>query len=528
MSNIIDEEFAKIMSNFSNDLEFNRFAKIAELAKIQDVGSYGIPSSDLSSIESILRSEFESERVIHPLERDPNWVAPRMSIEFSDAEPYLKTAGRISNIRKSGKICFIKINDGLHYIQLIVSAGNYSGYANLGNFDLGDIVEVCGQAVYSKTYEPSILVKDLTMLTKAITPPPEKYAGIAEQSAASMRHVDLMSNLDSKIIFTIRAYVLRAIRQFLDTQDFVEVETPTLASNANGAAAKPFETYHNAYDRNLFLRISPELYLKKLLVGGMPKVYELGKNFRNEGVSNRHNPEFTMLEFYEAYGTFPKLISYTQKLIEFVDSYLSTRLPRPAQLAYAEMQKNRSWSHIQFEVVTLKQAVLNAASKLSVELTDEYFVNSDVAYASEINALSSRGERLLALFEQIAEPRLTIDYRSSCGKYSLPVFVTEYPAEVCPLARTSDENEGICDRFELFVNNQELANAYQELNDPFKQKENFLEQSEASHKEYDKSYIEALKCGMPPAIGFGMGVDRLVMMLTGVNSIKNVILFPNQ
>lgn len=528
MTNISDQEFSKIMSNFSNDLEFNRFAKIAEFAKTQGVGSYGIPSADLISIEEVLMNKFNSDRTGPQVPREENFVEPRTSIEFSETDPYLKTSGRISNIRKSGKICFIKINDGLHYIQLIVSAGNYSGYANLGNFDLGDIIEVCGQAVYSKTLEPSILVKSLLLLTKAITPPPEKYAGIAEQSAASMRHIDLMSNLDSKIIFTIRAYVLRAIRKFLDDQDFVEVETPTLAGNANGAAAKPFETYHNAYDRNLFLRISPELYLKKLLVGGMPKVYELGKNFRNEGVSNRHNPEFTMLEFYEAYGTFPKLISYTQQLIEFVDSYLSTKLPIPAQRAYAEMQKNRSWSPIQFEIVTLKQAVLNAAKVLSISLTEDYFVSSEVSYTEAINSLPSSGERLLALFEEIAEPRLTLDYRSACGNYSLPVFVTEYPAEVCPLARVSDKNTNVCDRFELFINNQELANAYQELNDPFKQEANFLEQSETSHKEYDKSYIDALKCGMPPAIGFGMGIDRLVMMLTGTSSIKNVILFPNQ
>lgn len=492
------------MNNLTN-LESLRFEKGSAL------GNYTLPSDDLLTISNINHDHFHDSRV---------------SIEFSEVQDFVKVAGRISNIRKSGKICFIKINDGIDHLQLIASAANYPEYANLGMFDLGDIVEVSGQTVLSKTNERSLLINQMRLLTKAITPPPEKYAGISNEHAAAMRHVDLMSNVDSKIVFVIRSYVLRAIRKFLDDQDFMEVETPTLASNANGAAAKPFETHHNAYDRDLFLRISPELYLKKLLVGGFSKVYELGKNFRNEGVSNRHNPEFTMLEFYEAYGTFPKLIEYAQRLIEFVDFYLCAKLPVKAQEVYAEMQRNRSWSTTQFKIITLEQAVLNAAKATSISLTEDYFVSSDTAYSESINSLPSRGERLLALFEEIAEPRLAMDYRSSCGKYSLPVFVTEYPAEVCPLARVSDTKNNICDRFELFINGQELANAYQELNDPFLQEQNFQNQSEASHKEYDSSYIQALKVGMPPAIGFGLGVDRLVMMLTNSNSIKNVILFP--
>lgn len=488
-----------------NDFEKLRFEKSEKL------GGYSLPEYTSMSIKDIKLHHFNSARV---------------SIDFDESYDYFSVCGRISNIRKSGKICFIKINNGLDYIQIIISAANFTNYSEIGNFDLGDFIEVFGQAVLSKTNEQSVLAKTIKLLTKAITPPPEKYLGISDSHASTLRHVDLMSNIDSRIIFTIRSYIIRAIREYLDKQDFMEVETPVLASNANGAAAKPFQTYHNAFGRNLFLRISPELYLKKLLVGGFPKVYEIGKNFRNEGISNRHNPEFTMLEFYEAYGHFPKLIAYAQDLLSYVNSYLKSNLPNAAKEAYLLMEENRSWCLSEFKQISLEDAVAYSANKMNISLSQDYYVNNDCEVKDMINALNSRGERLLALFESISEPYLVDDYRTSCGKYSVPVFITDYPAEVCPLARVSDKNKNICDRFELFINGQELANAYQELNDPFRQEENFKSQSEESHKEYDTSYIDALKCGLPPAIGFGLGVDRLVTMLTGATSIKNVILFP--
>jgi len=329
----------------------------------------------------------------------------------------------------------------------------------------------------------------------------------------------------------------------MEKLDFMEVETSTLNTVNSGANALPFTTRHHHLETDLFLRIAPELYLKRLLVGGYDKVFEIGRNYRNEGVSTRHNPEFTMMEFYEAYGSFQDLIDYTKGMLQHVDSYLEKHLRNTfAYPYYQEWKSKRTFTLSSFKEITMAEAVANACAKLGVTTRDYglYFEDLDKLQSKKIDVsalldalegCSSDGELTSILFEYLAEPFLTEDYREVIDEvsYSVPVFITQYPAEICPLARKNDQNPTVCDRFELFVDGRELCNAFQELNDPDEQARRFQEQLESNQKDpmgYDEDYVEALEYSMPPAIGFGMGIDRLAMLLTNSASIKDVILFP--
>lgn len=462
--------------------------------------------------------------------------------------------GRISAFRKSGGITFVKVTDTTGSLQIIFSKASFVNYEGLKLFDLGDIVEVFGQPIISKTGEKSIMADDMNLLTKAHRPPPEKFLGIADQELKyRKRYLDLMSSEETRARFTVRSHVLRAIRSFMESKEFMEVETSTLNSISSGASAKPFITHHNELEQDMFLRIAPELYLKRLLVGGYSKVYEIGRNYRNEGISTRHNPEFTMMEFYEAYGSFPDLIVYTKALLRHVREHLRDNLPVWAKPYFEKWDAESPFSLSQFVEVPMWDAVIHAAGK--AELLFDPSIHPLVEAASDrvsmlevtnpnnerlqkidmkglfhaLNESSSNGERIYALFEYLAEPFLTEDYRSGDGLHSCPVFITQYPKAVSPLARAHDKCPLICERFELFVEGRELANAFQELNDPDEQAERFHEQLETNQKDpmdYDADYVEALEYGMPPAIGFGMGIDRLVMLLTNTTSIKDVILFP--
>jgi lysyl-tRNA synthetase, class II len=465
-----------------------------------------------------------------------------------EKSPGYMLRGRITAFRKSGAITFIKLTDSTGSVQIIVSKAAYLDYDSIKLFDLGDIVEVGGRVCLSKTGEKSLLAFGLRLLTKAHRPPPEKFAGVADTELIyRKRYLDLMSSEESRARFTVRTYVLRAIREFMDYGQFLEVETPTLATIASGANAKPFETHHNALDIPLRLRIAPELYLKRLLVGGLDRVYEIGRNYRNEGIDTRHNPEFTMMESYQAYGNFPDLIIFTRNLLHSVVAYLDKHLPSPAS-TYWEQWKSSTPNFWQAVEVPMYQAVMTACGKaglslscsgcelfcggcvedeihsINVEKQTERLQKIDVeSITREIYEASSPGEEWAILFERIAEPFLVEDYEGR------PVFITQYPKSICPLARANDRRTNECDRFELFVQGHELANAFQELNDPDEQALRFKEQLEAGGKDpmaYDADYVEALQHGMPPAIGFGMGIDRLVMLLTNTSSIKDVILFP--
>ena len=330
----------------------------------------------------------------------------------------------------------------------------------------------------------------------------------------------------------------------------MEGDTPTLNSVASGANAKPFTTHHNALDMDLNLRIAPELYLKRCLVGGLDRVFEIGRNYRNEGISTRHNPEFTMLEFYQAYGNFAQLIEHTKYIIHAADHSFRVHMPR--NLMVREVMKNhsRDYTISHFKTVTMISAVLDACEKAGIHVDIEadgvrgIIVTCDLETKNErlqqvdmkalwhaLDEATSTGEKIYALFEHVAEPFLTQDYREVLDgvSYSVPVFITEFPVEVCPLARPNDKKPYVCDRFELFINGMEVANGFQELNNPDEQAEKFRDQLESAQKDpmaFDADYIEALEYGMPPAIGCGIGIDRLVMLMTNASSIKDVILFP--
>lgn len=477
---------------------------------------------------------------------------PPMSIDPAQLSNTIVVHGRISNFRKSGGISFLKIVDASGAIQCIASKIALKDYDRLSLLDLGDIIELSGKMCLSKTSEKSILILSWNLLTKSHRPPPEKFSGISDQELKyRKRYLDLMSSEETRAVFIIKSYTIQAIRSFMNNYGFVEMETSTLNTVSSGANAKPFTTHHNALETDLFLRIAPELYLKRLLVGGYDKVYEIGRSYRNEGISTRHNPEFTMMEFYEAYGNFHMLMQYAENLLVHVDETLETLLKNSFALPYyLKYREARSFTFDQFAEVTMEEAVNKAFEKLYMKFPGSDHVPenwhlvgipaTDAARERykkininelfhKINNVNTRGEKVALFFEYLAEPFLAEDYRTADGSKSLPVFVTEYPVEICPLARRCSYNPAVCDRYELFIEGRELCNAFQELNDPDEQARKFKEQLASNNKDamdYDADYIEALEYGLPPSIGFGMGIDRLCMLLTNRNNIKDVILFP--
>jgi len=432
-------------------------------------------------------------------------------------------------------------------------------------------VEVHGVLIASKRGELSILATELRVITKALRPLPEKWHGLTDvELRYRQRYVDLIANPAVMDIFRARSHIVRATRSILDSHGFLEVETPTMHTLVGGAAARPFVTDHHALGMRLFMRIAPELYLKRLVVGGIERVYELGRCYRNEGISTRHNPEFTMLEFYQAYATYEDLMDFAEVLIRGIDAKLAQAMPE----AHAVWAASRPFTLDEpFKRVTMACAVTDAAKALKIPEWNRYAVVDDGVTApahmewlfgmlrddfgdrihgwakgSEAPARAKRvdwshfrkamakcandGERLFACYEYLAEPFLPDDYRCTDSSRSVPVIIQDYPAEVSPLARRNDEHPNLTDRFELFVHGRELCNAFSELNDPEDQAERFRAQlDKKSHgdeeaMDFDDDYIRALEHGMPPTAGFGMGIDRLVMALTDAASIRDVILFP--
>jgi lysyl-tRNA synthetase class 2 len=363
-----------------------------------------------------------------------------------------------------------------------------------------------------------------------------------------MRYVDLVANKEVQGVFRARSSIVGAVREFLDARGFLEVETPTMATLVGGAAAKPFHTHHNALDMGLVMRIAPELFLKRLVVGGLERVYELGRCYRNEGLSTRHNPEFTMLEYYEAYATYETLMDQTEELLRFIDRRLAERMPTE----HAAWSKTRKFSFERFERVSMKELVRRALDRAGLpeavassvgeaEAPIKEWAKLAKARGREIDWANFRkgaqkcenpGELLFCAYEYLAEPFLAADYRTADGERSVPVFVVDYPFEVSPLARRKDADPSLTDRFELFVDGREICNAFSELNDPDDQASRFEAQVAKKAKgadetmDYDADYLRALEHGMPPTAGFGMGVDRVTMLLTDSASIRDVILFP--
>jgi lysyl-tRNA synthetase class 2 len=430
----------------------------------------------------------------------------------------LALAGRIVLKRVMGNASFVTIRDGSGDIQIYVSKNNIDVdlYKNFKTWDLGDIIGITGNLFKTKTEELTVEVHSIVLITKALRPMPEKHKGLADvETRYRQRYIDLMSNPDSKAVFVKRSNIIAAIRSTMLQDGFLEVETPMMHSIPGGAVAKPFITHHNALDRQLFLRVAPELHLKRLLVGGFEKVFEINRSFRNEGLSTRHNPEFTMLEFYSAFATFQGTIDFTTRIIQSA----SEAIGNSAQIEWDGDQIDLTSFHTKTlaELVLAQNADLSNEDLSNIETLRTYASAQKISYKDSWGA----GRILLEIFEKTVEPKLL-----------QPTFVTEYPLEVSPLSRRNNEDSSIADRFELFIGGKEIANGFCELNDPDDQAGRFRDQVKAKADGddeamgFDEDYIAALEHGMPPAVGVGVGIDRLVMMLTNQSSIRDVLLFP--
>jgi lysyl-tRNA synthetase class 2 len=429
-----------------------------------------------------------------------------------------RIAGRVVALRRFGKAAFAVLQDGSDRIQVYLKKDQLTdqAYKVCEQLDLGDWIGVSGHLFRTKTDEFTVDVKELTFLSKALRPLPEKWHGLTDvETRYRQRYVDLVANPAVHAIFATRSRLIAAIRSFLIEKGFLEVETPMMHPIPGGATARPFVTHHNALDTDLYLRVAPELYLKRLIVGGFPRVFEINRNFRNEGISTIHNPEFTMLEFYVAYADYHDLIALTEELF----GRLAKDVLGGASLDYQGQRIElagpwRRWSWRQSilevnglepSVLTDRQAALAAARKLGVA------VEADAALVPILNEI----------FEETVEPKLI-----------QPTFVTDYPIEISPLAKRKDSDPSLTDRFELYIAGREIANAFSELNDPLDQRQRFeaqVAQREAGDEEahyLDEDFLRALEHGMPPTAGEGIGIDRLVMLFTNQASIRDVILFP--
>lgn len=435
-----------------------------------------------------------------------------------EAAGTVAVAGRLMAKRVMGKASFAQLQDGSGGIQLFVQrdALGEDVYKEFKGFDVGDIVGGRGELMRTKTGELSIRISELRLLTKSLRPLPEKWHGLADTEARyRQRYLDLIMHPDSRAVFEMRSRMIRDIRRFFDDRDFMEVETPMLQQIPGGAAARPFVTHYNALDHDFYLRIAPELFLKRLVVGGFERVYEINRNFRNEGMSTRHNPEFTMLEFYQAFADHRDLMT----LIETLLRELAADLPEGGRLVVEDQAIDLTV----FERLSLAEAVTRHNPSIAGnDLRDRDRLAGHAAdLGMAVEPEWGTGKLLTEIFEKTAEHRLIA-----------PTFITDYPAEVSPLARRRDDDPDVAERFELFVGGREIANGFSELNDPEDQAERLRAQAgakEAGDAEamyYDADYVEALEYGLPPTAGAGIGIDRLVMLLADREAIRDVLLFP--
>ncbi len=458
----------------------------------------------------------------------------RANVELKAAEGGdMRIAGRITTMRLMGKAAFAHLSDGLHRLQVYIRKNDVGEavWELYQKLDLGDWIGVAGFLFITKTGELSLHVNKIQFLAKALLPMPDKYHGVqgielryrrryVDLIASSAAHERLPGELTTREVFEKRAQIIREIRRYFDDRGYIEVETPMLSPLATGAVARPFVTHHNALGIDLYARIAPELYLKRLIVGGFEKVYEINRNFRNEGLSYKHNPEFTMLEWYQAYSDFSELMDLTQELITMLaDNVCGTR-----QTLYQEQIIDFN----KWERLTMREAVLkywpDDATRPTLEgLMDRKQLDAaaaaiDLGFDPKLNT----GQLLGAIFESLVEPHLIH-----------PTFITEFPTELSPLSKQKADDPRFVERFELFIANMEIANAFSELNDPVEQRRRFeeqMKQRERGDEEamvMDEDYLRALSYGMPPTGGEGIGIDRLVMILTNQRSIRDVILFPH-
>ncbi len=488
-----------LLDDSSEQVEVRR----EKLAKLRDAGASVYPNDfkpDRSLTQAIALGADVSDEDLH--------AAPRQ----------VMVAGRIMALRRMGKAAFFHLQDRRAKLQVYVRKDRLGdeAFALFQTLDIGDIVGVGGHLFRTKTKELTVEARELRLLTKCLRPLPEKWHGLADVEARyRQRYVDLMVNPEVREVFEKRSRIVRLLRRFFEDRDFLEVETPMMQPIPGGAAAKPFITHHNSLDMELYLRVAPELFLKRLLVGGFERVFELNRSFRNEGISVRHNPEFTMVEFYQAYATFEDLIELTEEL--FVT--LAKEVAGSLQLPYGEhaIDLTPPWQRLTIPEAIMLHGGAAQADVDSITGLQEFAKK----HRLKVDLNAPYGKLLVEVFEEVAEAKLI-----------QPTFMTGFPLEVSPLARKNDQNPALVDRFELYIGGRELANAFSELNDPADQRQRFLEQMTAraagdeEANPIDDDYVRALEYGMPPAAGQGIGIDRLVMFLTNSPSIRDVIFFP--
>ena len=457
-------------------------------------------------------------RVSHSVEEVLASYGNKSEEDFRALETRFALAGRLMRLSNFGKAAFFHVQDRTGRIQGYLRRDQMDERSSkvLRRLDVGDIVGVKGKLFRTRTGELTLMVEVLEMLAKSFRPLPEKWHGLVDQETRyRQRYVDLIVNPGSREVFLTRSRTTAYLRNFLTSRGFLEVETPMMQPIPGGATARPFKTHHNTLDMELYLRVAPELYLKRLLVGGFERVFEINRNFRNEGLSTQHNPEFTMLEFYQAYATYWDLMEMTEIMLsslikelkgEMALEYQGTNLDfTPPWKRISIREGLRTFGGLSEEGLEDREQVLNLGRQLGIPLTGH----------------EPLGRLWVDLFEKVAEPHLV-----------QPTFVTGYPIEDSPLARKNDQNPELVDRFELYISGREMANAFSELNDPRDQEERFARQAKAKAGDEeginfsDEDYLRALEYGMPPAAGEGVGVDRLVMLLTNSPSIRDVILFP--
>ena len=449
--------------------------------------------------------------IIKAVESSPERLTPE--------GPVFVVAGRMMAINRFGKASFIRFRDRTGQLQAYIRKDKIGdeSYHLFKQMDIGDFVGLKGTMFQTRTGEWTLLVNELKLVCKSMRPLPEKFHGLKDpEKRYRRRYIDLLMNPDVRDIFVKRSKIIQAVRTFLLDRDFLEVETPMMQPIPGGAEATPFVTHHNALGIDLFLRIAPELYLKRLVVGGFERVFEINRNFRNEGVSTRHNPEFTMLEFYQAYAVYEDLMDLTEQMF----CYIAREIVGSTSITYQgdAIDLGVKWRRISLvsaleEYGGVDPALLNDREKL-LELADSKNI--------KITKTGRKGKIITKLFDMLVEPKLI-----------QPTFITGYPVEVSPLSRKNEADPNLTDRFELFIAGHEIANGFSELNDPEDQEQRFLQQTadrkagdEEAHY-MDKDYIEALEYGMPPTAGEGIGIDRLVMLFADVASIREVILFPH-
>lgn len=523
VQNIITEKGLDEKSDGVKELSASLVKK--QITELQESSQMTLRKEKLQSLAD------QNNGISHPNNFRRNAVANDLQIKYANfTKPELEecenkeqysVTGRVVLRRVMGKASFITLQDYSGRVQVYLKKsdlpeGQYDTFKNL--CDLGDIVGITGVMFKTNTGELSVEASHFEILTKAIRPLPDKFHGLADQETRyRQRYVDLITNEKARDVFKVRSKVVSFIRNYFDNMNFMEVETPMMHVLQGGAAAKPFRTHHNALDMPLYLRIAPELYLKRLVVGGFERVYEINRNFRNEGVSSRHNPEFTMLEFYMAYADYNDLMDLTEDML----SKLVQEVIGSTELEYGEYKINFAGK---YERISMVDAIVKHSGNITKEDLADFDKAKVIAESLKlkIESFYELGHLINEIFEEVAEHKLI-----------QPTFITDYPAVVSPLARRQDGNPEFTDRFEFFIGAREIANGFSELNDAQDQAERFRKQVEAAASgddeamPYDKDYIRALEYGMPPTAGQGIGIDRLVMYLTNSQSIRDVILFPH-